>query len=272
MSNEAIETEIIGDAAVATDNITPSTYFEYVKGMKDKINDTDQQLVIDNILKMIEKCKITNQTAMAKRLAHQAKLAVRELDVAKQGFDVYVDRKVIEKFIQDVEGKAIKIIELSEYTREIPDDQIDKITLAQKLFDKLYIIYTDYALKDTKKVAKERRDKDPIVFGAFLDNDGDMKTKIYVEDRLFFICDWVEEKCDLTLEEIAKDIKGKTKEDITYKITTPKEVDDIKQYLNSFEEPIDNQKPVNIFQKIKKTVSRKTTSRKATKKKTGDDK
>ena len=82
MSNEAIETEIIGDAAVATDNITPATYFEYVKGMKDKINDTDQQLVIDNILKMIEKCKITNQTAMAKRLAHQAKLAIRELDVA----------------------------------------------------------------------------------------------------------------------------------------------------------------------------------------------
>ena len=54
MSNEAIETEIIGDAAVATDNITPSTYFEYVKGMKDKIDDTDHQLVIDNILKMID--------------------------------------------------------------------------------------------------------------------------------------------------------------------------------------------------------------------------
>ena len=66
--------------------------------------------------------------------------------------------------------------------------------------------------------------------------------------------------------------KVKTKEDITYKITTPKEADDIKNYLNSFEEPIENQKPVNIFQKIKKTVSRKTTSRKATKKKTGDDK
>ena len=49
MTNEAIETEIIGDAAVATDNITPSTYFEYVKGMKDKINATDQQLVIVNI-------------------------------------------------------------------------------------------------------------------------------------------------------------------------------------------------------------------------------
>ena len=267
MDKKTIETEIIGDTAITSYNITPSTYFEYVKGMKDKINDTDQQLVIDNILKMIEKCKITNQTAMAKRLSHQAKLAIRELDVAKQGFDVYVDRKVIEKFIKDVEGKAIKIIELSEYTREIPDEQIEKITLAQKLFDKLYIIYTDYALKDTKKVAKERRDKDPIVFGAFLDNDGDMKTKIYVEDRLFFICDWVEEKCDLTLEEIAKDIKGKTKEDITYKITTPKEVDDIKKYLNSFSEPIENQKPTNIFQKIKKTVRRKTT-----KKKTGDNK
>ena len=30
MDNKTIETEIIGDTAITSDNITPSTYFEYV--------------------------------------------------------------------------------------------------------------------------------------------------------------------------------------------------------------------------------------------------
>lgn len=258
MSEKIIDAEIIGENAISKEDITPSTYFEYVKGMKDKIDNKEQQFVIDNILQMIKKCKITKQTEMAKRLAHQAKLAIREMDVAEKGFDIYVDRKTIESYIDSVEGKAIKIIELSNYTREIPDEHIDKISLAQDLFDELYIIYTDYALKDTKKVAKARRDKDPIVFGAFLDKESDSSEKIYVEDRLFFICDWVEEKCDLTLEEICRDIKEKKDEDIVYKVETPSEIEDVKSYLDSFTKPLEESKlkPKNIFN-IGKKVAKK---------------
>ena len=267
--NEIIDVETIGDKAVSKEDITPSTYFEYVKGMKDKIDNKEQQLVIDNILNMIKKCKITKQTEMAKRLAHQAKVALRELDVADKGFDIYVDRKTIESYIDSVEGKAIKIIELSKYTREIPDEYIDTISLASDLFDELYIIYTDYALKDTKKVAKERRDKDPIVFGAFLDKESDDSQKIYVEDRLFFICDWVEEKCDLTLEEICKDIKNKEDKDITYKVETPQETEDIKKYLDSFLVHVEESeiKPKNIFNTVKEAVTKKRGRKKNAEKK-----
>ena len=39
MSNEKIQdTEIIGDKAVDVENITPSAYFDYVKGLKEKLN------------------------------------------------------------------------------------------------------------------------------------------------------------------------------------------------------------------------------------------
>ena len=267
MSNEIIDASIVGEKAVNESEISPSTYFDYVKGLKNKINEEEIQLIIDNALKMINKCKITKQTEMAKQISHQVDLALRELNAARNGFDIFVNRKDIESYIDNVENKCIKIIELSRYTREIPEEVMDKVEKALEIFDEMYIIFTDYTLKETKKVAKERRDKDPILFGAFIDKDSDDSKKIYVENRLFFIADWVEERCDLTLEEIVKDVKGKSGKDITYKVTTPKDEEEIKKYLSSFSNPIEDLEPTNIFDKVKEVV-KKTTKRRGRPKKT----
>lgn len=254
------------------DEITPSIYFDHVKGLKNKVDNEEQQLVIDNALKMINKCKLTKQTTMAKELSHQVNLALRELNAARRGFDIFIYRKDIESYIDKVEGKAIKLIELERYTREIPDDVIDKITLANEIFDRLYICFTDYTDKHAKKVAKERREKDPILFGAFLDKE-DEKTenKVYVEDRLFFIADWTENNCELTLEEMVRDVKNKSKKDITYKIGSFKDEEEIRNYLNSFTaEPEKNLKPVSLFDKIKSVVKKDEDSKsEAPKKKRG---
>lgn len=254
------------------DEITPSIYFDHVKGLKNKVDNEEQQLVIDNALKMINKCKLTKQTTMAKELSHQVDLALRELNAARRGFDIFIYRKDIESYIDKVEGKAIKLIELERYTREIPDDVIDKITLANEIFDRLYICFTDYTDKHAKKVAKERREKDPILFGAFLDKE-DEKTenKVYVEDRLFFIADWTEDNCELTLEEMVRDVKNKSEKDITYKIGSFKDEEEIRNYLNSFTaEPEKNLKPVSLFNKIKSVVKKDEDSKsEAPKKKRG---
>lgn len=271
MSEEKIvDAQVVGEKMVDEADITPSTYFDYVKGLKEKLNKEEYNIVIDSTLKMIQKCKITKQTAMAKELTHQLELAIKELEAANKGFEIFVSRKAIEKYINDVEGKAIKIIELSEYTREIPDSSMDRIADASEIFDQLYIIFTDYTKKESKRVAKERRDKDPVVFGAFLDKsavESKSSKDIYVEDRLFFVADWVEEKCDLTLEQIVRDTAGKTNEVLTYKVTNPSDMEEVKSYLNSFKEPTENLKPVKLFDKVKNTV-KKVTTRKPRKKKT----
>ena len=41
------------------------------------------------------------------------------------------------------------------------------------------------------------REKDPILFGAIMDGD-------VCFDRLYFICDWTDEFCDLTLDQLAE--------------------------------------------------------------------
>ena len=272
MANEVIEvqTEQIGDTIYDSDKVTPSLYFDYVKGLKNKVEFEEYGLIIDNTLKMINKAKITEQTSMAKRLTHQLELALRELEAAKKGFDIFVNRKDIELYISKVEAKAVKIIELSRYTREIPDDVIDKIAEAKEVFDEMYIMFTDYTKKETKKVAKERRDKDPILFGAFIDKDGEKENKIYVEDRLFFIADWVEDKCDLTLEEICRDVKDKSNKDITYKVDLPTTEEAAKSYLDSFNNPIEESdlKPVSLFDKIKSIPKKKSTTSKTKEAKT----
>ena len=261
MSEEIKNAVVIGDMVVDEGSITPSHYFDYVKGLKHKLETEQWELIIDNTLKMIDRCKITGQTSMAKELAHHANLALKELEAASKGFDIFVNRKDIESYIDKVDGKAINIIELSRYEREIPDDIINKIVETKEIFDEFYIIYTDYTKETSKKVAKERRDKDPMLFGAFLDKDADSKTKIYVEDRLFFIADWVEEKCDLTLQQIALDIKDKSSKDITYKVSSPKDSDEVKKYLNSFIKPIEEgNEPVSLFTKVKSAVRKKTTT------------
>ena len=272
MTNEVIEvqTEQIGDTIYDSDKVTPSLYFDYVKGLKNKVEFEEYGLIIDNTLKMINKAKITEQTSMAKRLTHQLELALRELEAAKKGFDIFVNRKDIELYISKVEAKAVKIIELSRYTREIPDDIIDKIAEAKEVFDEMYIMFTDYTKKETKKVAKERRDKDPILFGAFIDKDGEKENKIYVEDRLFFIADWVEDKCDLTLEEICRDVKDKSNKNITYKVDLPTTEEAAKLYLDSFNNPIEESdlKPVSLFDKIKSIPKKKSTTSKTKEAKT----
>ena len=258
------ETEIIGDKVFNVENITPSVYFDYVKGLKETINKDEYAIIIDSALKMIDKCKITKQTSMAKELSHQVELALRELNAANEGFEIFVDRKVIEKYISSVEGKAIKIIELSEYTREIPEEVMDRVSKAIEIFDQMYIVFTDYTKKESKRVAKERRDKDPILFGAFLDKQGDNKNKIYIEDRLFFIADWKDDKCDLTLEEIVRQTEGKDNTVLTYKVHTPQDIDDVKKYLNSFNEPVSNNEPVKLFDKVKATVKKAVTKKSST--------
>ena len=271
------DTVQIGDVLVDKDSVTPSMYFEYVKGLKQKINNEYYDMVIDTALALLKKTKVTGQTEMAKELTHQVELALKELDAAKDGFDIFVNRKDIERYIDKVESKCIKIIELNKYEREIPDEVIDRIELAKKHFDQIYIIFTDYTKKETKKVAKERRDKDPIMFGAFHDDTDDDSSNIYIEDRMFFIADWKDDKCELTLEEIVRDVKDKEGKDITYRISNPTDKDAVINMLNSYKTPVEKSeilKPVSIFEKIKKKVtgSRKSdettkTTRKLRKKK-----
>ena len=92
------ETLQVGDKIYNIEDLTPTIYFDYVKGMKKDIADENLQVVADNCLTLLQKTKITGQTKAAKKIVDQYSLIMRELKAASFGFNTIVYKSDIEKF------------------------------------------------------------------------------------------------------------------------------------------------------------------------------
>ena len=204
--------------------LTPTQYFDRLKGLKKDITEEDIDNVLNNCLELMKKPKITGQKKMAKKIYEQAQILLKELKAVKAGFDTYVLREDILYYIEKISKKTVKIIELENYERDIPDEVVDKLVEAQPLFDEFFIIFTDYTGEAERTVQKEKRDKDPILFGVIHHPE---KTNVPT-NRFYFIADWVDEYCDLTLEELCLQYDGNMKRGIRHINKIPTTLDELK--------------------------------------------
>lgn len=182
--------------------ITPSQYFDYLKGAKKTITNETIKNSYKVIITLAEKYKKLGQNEAMKKLCFLADTLVKEEKLIEKGINTFVYKDVIEDYIENVADKTVKIIELSRYMREVPDELIPTIETAKEIFDEIYVVFTDYTGKEERKIEKERRDKDPILFGVF-------KNHTTVSDRFYFLGDWVDEYCDLTLDKLVEEYEEK---------------------------------------------------------------
>ena len=175
--------------------ITPSQYFEYLKGAKNTITAEALKKSFDVFIALAEKYKKLGQTESIKRLCFLADTLVKEEKLIDLGISTYIYKDTVEDYIDHVADKSVKIVELSRYMREVPDELVETVEKTKDVFDEFYVLFTDYTGKEERKVEKERRDKDPILFGVFKNNTN-------VADRFYFLGDWVDEYCDLTLDKM----------------------------------------------------------------------
>ena len=182
--------------------ITPSQYFDFLKGAKQIITTEALKNSYDSFLTLADKYQKLGQVESLKKLCFLADTLVKEEKLIEMGISTYVYKDVIEDYITNVADKTVKIIELSRYMREIPDELVDTVERTKNIFDEFYVVFTDYTGKEERKVEKERRDKDPILFGVF-------KNQTNVADRFYFLGDWVDEFCDLTLDKMIEQYKTK---------------------------------------------------------------
>ena len=218
---------------------TPSEYFKYIKNMTNGVTNESILAALKATQEVLKTCVVTGQKNLAASFVTKFELLVRERNAIEHGFTQVVNRTDLEAWVVDIATQAktknepnpIHIIELKRYERVIPDDVIDKIDKARNYFDMLYVAYTDYTGETVRKVEKEKRDKDPIIFGAFLTKteNGNMMPS----EHLFFIADWVDEYCDLTMDQLIKSYKKETKENIVLpeEIFTTTDIEDIKKQL-----------------------------------------
>lgn len=224
-NNEMKENEVSEEILDKLSELTPTQYFDLLKDMKKNITEGDIENVLNNCLELMKKPKITGQKKMAKKIYDQSKILIRELDAVKAGFDVYVLREDILYYIESIAKKTVKIIELENYERDIPDEVVDKLVSAQPYFDEFFIVFTDYTGEAERTVKKEERDKDPILFGVIHHPD----KKDVLTNRMYFIADWIDEYCDLTLEELCMQYEGDMKRGIIHKNVIPTTLDELKE-------------------------------------------
>lgn len=76
------------------------------------------------------------------------------------GINTFIYRDDIEEYIDSVVKDTVKIIELENYEREIPDDIVSIIEKVKDKFDQLYVVFTDYTGKVERQIEKERRENE----------------------------------------------------------------------------------------------------------------
>lgn len=182
--------------------ITPSQYFDYLKGAKKNITTESLKDSYGVFLSLAEKYDKLGQKESMKKLTFLVDTLIKEEKLIEMGITTYIYKDTIEDYITNVANKTVKIIELSRYMREVPDDLVDTVTRTKGIFDEFYVVFTDYTGREERKVEKERRDKDPILFGVF-------KNSANVADRFYFLGDWVDEYCDLTLDKMIDEYREK---------------------------------------------------------------
>lgn len=213
------------------DGLTPKQYFTNLKGLKNKLLKEDikqYQIISDNLMK---KAVALGQEYQISKLDFMNRCIEQEAKLLDLGIDTYVYRDAIMDYADNISDNNVKICYLEDYPREIPDEVANVVCelKSKKIFDKYLIIYTDYTHEVDEKIKIER---DPIIFGTFqntrTENQRERTYTLY--DRLYYIADWEDEYCDLTLVKMVTEM-SKVGKNIEFKLNIPITADDVKHKL-----------------------------------------
>jgi hypothetical protein len=181
------------------DGIEPKDYFE---DLKTKISEVELEQLEKNrdfLAKEIQKAHQLGQKNLTHKASFMWEILEKEMILHATGIRKYVHREDVVKLIDNVTPKnSVKIVELENYPRSIPDENLQDIEKARELgvFDVLLVLYTDLTNEEVNTPEQKEfaaRNRDPVVFGMFMEDKINLK-----HDRLYFITDWEDEFCDLT--------------------------------------------------------------------------
>lgn len=200
--------------------ISATLYFKYVKSKFSRSQRDRLEIRLGKLAKLQLECKETGQQALLEEVEAALVNVAREQVLLEKGFDRSLDRSSVNKFIDAAAN--VKQCTLESFPRPIPEPVRKLIARAKGLnvFEKYTIVYTDYTGEAAKKTtAVKVREKDPIIFGIMN----------CAPTRLYFIADWIDEHCDLTLDKL---IEKNVVVDKTLPVLSPREVKNVEARVN----------------------------------------
>lgn len=169
-------------------------FFGLMKKKMGILKDYSYQRRIKQLEQAVEKAEKDGQIAFSEELLKRLLVLCREAEMWAMGKKIFLSRTDFDKF-KDKTVRSIALTPLKNFARPIPQDVLDEKTKCDqaKLFDGYAVMHYDdkNTVKETEQDKKERRERDPILFGV-----------VQYSDKLYFVADWEDEYCDLTLDDI----------------------------------------------------------------------
>lgn len=184
--------------------IGPALYIKYVKSKLSKVEQKNLNQRLIKLQNLTMATKNLGQRAAYEELSKIYYSVVKESEAVSCGYDLYVTKDDIEKFKGMVANKPIQLSLLEHFPRPIPKlpASILEEVKAKGLFDEFWVLYIDYTGEKLKTNKEKIREKDPILFGKIFGK----------ENQFYYITDWVDDFCDLTLSSFVDTMKTKEKD------------------------------------------------------------
>lgn len=200
--------------------IGPKLYFNYVKSKLTKLEQKKLKSRLSKLQTLVKNAEDMGQHALYEEFGKMLAVVARETEAAVCGYDTWVNTTDITKFMTQVrendesKQQIVFFKKLEEFSRVIPADIQKVIKSAKKkgIFDELWVLYLDYSGEQVKTNKEKIREKDPILFGRFS----------YDPNKMFYLADWVDEYCDLTLSKFVDTLKASDPE---YQVNEVEEID-----------------------------------------------
>jgi len=189
-----------------TPNIHPKLYFKFLKSKLKQSNVADLKVRVNKLKALADKAWASGQSGLAEQFEESLVIILREQEIAAAGFGKFVLTEDINRFLFIVRERTVKQCDLKNFPRLIPDKVQKKLAAVRSLniFDEFVVLYNDPLDQKLAKTTKQKVvEKDPILFGKVS----------FDPTRYFFIIDWVDEHCDLTMEKFIADFSSKIREE-----------------------------------------------------------
>jgi len=207
------------DANKTEKRISPKLFFSFVKSKLQKNEIKALKVRLAKLQTFTKDAFDVGQQSLYEEYAKAMAIAVRESEALVCGYDKWVMIKDIEKFMKITkesggDSSPVFFKKLEDFPRSIPYKTKNEVTAVKdkKIFDQLWVLYLDYTKTELKTNKEKIREKDPILFGQFA----------YQKDKYYYILDWVDEHCDLTLDKFIDTVSTK---DPTFKMESIPEID-----------------------------------------------
>lgn len=155
-------------------------------------------------LAAIEQARRNGQTALAEQLEENVEGVRAETQMVALKLRKYITEEQLVAFVKKAK-KGLRLDWLKNFTRVVPPHVVrtKEAADARGVFDNYVVLHYDPKRKAWSETKEEReRRKDPILFGV-----------VKGRRRLYFVGDWVDEFCDLTLDQLA-DVLGESPKEV----------------------------------------------------------